>query len=449
MTLLKRFIPLVLAVLLSACINLPEVGEPTPDPGVSDGGTPPDGGAPADMIPPTITAAAPAHGSTNVTASPQFQFTFSEPMNVGTVQVTITPTVALSSAVWTSNNTQLTLQPQAPLAQNTPYTLSVEGKDVAGNALTNRKQYSFETTGPAPDTTAPTILAISPSYGTIGVAQNATLTVTFSEPMDKASAQTAFAIAAPSGFNAGVFTWNTEGTVMTFNPDTDFPYGATVEWQVTTIAKDLAGNTLASPTAASFRAVRVNTVTISYDPPTTGSAGSPGYWKQTHYFFGSIVGDTGSSSIQQRLLLGFKLDLLPETLTRITSSKLTWYTSHQLGTPFSDLGRLFLESVYIGEEIALSSAEWTNPVAKTQYESPTLGPPLVISADSLTPNGIFDVASFVVRDWEARTTRGTKRSQFRLRFETPNDGDSLNDAITADGDSVPAPSELKITYEYP
>lgn len=445
MTLLNRFIPLVVAVLLSACIDVPEVGDPLPNPEVPDGGTKPDGGVPADTTPPTITAAAPGHGSTNVATSSQFQFTFSEPMNVGTVQVSIAPTVALSTGVWTSNNTQLTLQPLAALAQNTTYTLTVDGKDVAGNLLTNRKQFSFETTGPEPDTTPPTILAISPSYGAIGVAKDATLTVTFSEPMDRATAQTAFAI---SGFNAGVFTWNEEGTVMTFNPDTDFPYGTTVEWHVSAVAKDLTGNTLESATAASFRTIRVSTVTIDFDPYTSGSATAPNYERFNHNYNLELVGDSVQNR-QSRLLLGFKLDALPEALSVITSSRLRWFATEQGGTPFSTLGRLLLEHVYIGETIAFSSIEMTNPAAKGQYEAPSLGSSISIPISTLPAATITDVTSFVTHDWAERVNRNTKRSQFRLRFELPTNNDGLIDRVASDVDQNPKLAELEVTYEYP
>ncbi|KFE67082.1 Ig-like domain-containing protein [Hyalangium minutum] len=448
MTLLNRFIPLVVAVLMSACINVPEVGDPLPNPEVPDGGTKPDGGVPADSTPPTLTATVPTHGSTNVTTSPQFQFTFSEPMNVGTVQVSIAPMVALSTGVWTSNNTQLTLQPLAALAQNTTYMLSVDGKDVAGNALTDRKQFSFETTGPAPDTTPPTILAISPSYGAIGVAQSATFTVTFSEPMDKASAQTAFAITSPSGFNAGVFTWSAEGTVMTFNPDTDFPYGTTVGWQVSMAAKDLAGNTLESATAASFRAIRVNTVTIDFDPYTSGSALAPDYARTSALYNLENVGDN-TQNREVRLFIGFKLDVLPENLARIADCRLKWFTSSQQGSPFSSLGRLLLERVFIGESIAFSTTDTTNPSSKGQYESAALGSPIIVLNSAIPATLTSEVTSLVALDWLERTNRNSKRSQFRLRFEVPSNNDGLRDTIVSDVEQTPKLAELLITYEYP
>ncbi|WP_224246221.1 Ig-like domain-containing protein [Hyalangium gracile] len=448
MPLFNRAVPLVLAALLSACINVPEIEAPeSPDAGLPDAGPKPDSGVPADTTSPTITATTPSHGSTNVATSTQLVLTFSEPMNVSTVQVSIAPTVEFSETTWANGNTLLTLQPTVPLAQNTGYTLVVDGKDVAGNALTDRKAFSFSTTGPAPDTTPPTVLAISPAHGTIGVARDASITVTFSEPMDKVSAQAAFNITSPPGFNSGVFDWNEAGTVMTFNPDTDFPHGTDVIWRVSTTAKDPSANTLENNVSGTFRVIRVNTVTINYDPPTTGAAVSPSYDKQTYLFLGALVGDTGNAT-QARLFLGFKLDALPENLSRLTSAKLIWYTTNQTGDPLASLGSLLLERVYIGEEIALSNATWTNPVAKTQYESPALNTPISVSVGPLIPAVQFNTTSFVASDWLDRTNRGTKRSQFRLRFEVPSDNDAENDSIHTHED-VSTPAELEVTYEYP
>jgi hypothetical protein len=413
-----------------------------------DAGGLPDSGVPADMSPSTVTEVSPAPGSSQVATSSQLVLAFSEPMNVSTVQVSIAPQVDVSTSTWTNGDTRLTLQPAALLSQNTTYRLFVEGKDKAGNQLSGNKAYSFTTTGPAPDTTPPTVLSSTPATSAIGIARNASITVVFSEPMDKASAQTAFAITSPSGFNAGVFDWNAAGTEMTFNPDTDFAYGDDITWRVSTAAKDLAGNTLGSDATHTFRAVRINTVTINYDPRTSGSATSPYYAKVNYLFIGAAVGDYGQSSQQERLLLGFKLETLPDDLILIKQCGLKWRVSSVLDNPFQTLGNLLLERVYIGEEIALSDTNSNNPASKTQYESPALSSPIIIPSNSIYTITGVDVTSFVTQHWQERGSRGSKRAQFRLRFEIPNDNDGRNDVIYTE-ETVSTLAELEITYEHP
>ncbi len=373
-------------------------------------------------------------------------------MNGSTVQViTRAPGERSRRRPGRTETRRLTLQPGELLAQNTNYSLFGGRQGQGGQPAHGPKAFSFTTTGPAPDTTPPTVLShTAQRLGAIGVARNATITVTFSEPMDKAAAQTAFAITSPSGFNAGIFDWNAAGTEMTFNPDMDFPYGAEVAWRVAMDAEDEAGNPLGITATGTFRVMRINTVTIDYDPQTSGSASSPDYFKNTHFFVGADVGDVGNSGAARRMLIGFNLNSLPEDLNRITFSRLTWYVSGQSGNPFGNLGRLFLERVYIGEEIGLSPAAGpTNPLSKAQYESESLGAPIIISSSNLSPNGVFDVTSFTSLDWQERINRNSKRSQLRLRFEVPNNNDSIHDKIQTSGEGPFALAMLEVTYEYP
>jgi hypothetical protein len=442
MTLTQRLISPLLAVLLSACINLPEVEAPeTPDAGPT-----PDSGVPADTTPPTISATSPANGSSNVATNVQLVVTFSEPMDVSTVQYSLVPAEALSAAAWSAGNTQLALQPTAPLARSTNYTLTVEGKDVAGNALASAKAFSFSTAEPVPDTTPPTVVGASPADTSIGVARNASITVVFSEPMDKTSAQTAFAITSPSGFNAGFFDWNPAGTEMTFNPDSDFPYGTDVVWRVSTAAKDAAANTLVSTASGTFRTIRVATKTIVFDPETSGSALAPDYYKDSSAYHSADVGDYGEPNFF-RLFLGFNLEALPENLVAIEQATLKWHVTSQINDPFGTLGPLLLEQVYIGDKIALTPESGPlNPQTKIQYESPALASPITI-----TPNAVgagINATLFVASDWAERTSRN-KRSQFRLRFEIPNNNDGKTNRLTSDWEVTPTLADLEVTYEYP
>src|SRR5262245_6114784 len=85
------------------------------------------------------------------------------------------------------------------------------------------------TASPAPATPTPVpnarpeILEVVPADGAIGIALNANVRVTFSEPMDKGSVESAFKLTNPA--LAGAFSWDVEARVMTFNPNSNMTYG--------------------------------------------------------------------------------------------------------------------------------------------------------------------------------------------------------------------------------
>ncbi len=98
---------------------------------------------------PNITRSTPASSSTNVALNTGLEFEFSEPMNIDTVQVAINPSVQLGAPTWSAGNTRLVIQPSTSLAQNAPYTLTVVGKDVAGNELTGTRIILLQHHGPS------------------------------------------------------------------------------------------------------------------------------------------------------------------------------------------------------------------------------------------------------------------------------------------------------------
>jgi serine protease AprX len=136
--------------------------------------------------------------------------------------------------------------------------------------------------GLAVDTTAPTVASVSPGDGATGVAAAANVSVTFSEPMDKAATQGAFSLvrAADGTAVAGSFSWG--GETMTFDPSSDLAAGGSYTAKVTTAAKDAAGNTLASERSWTFTVVAASTktsvspsaVTIYYGSLRSGGVSS-------------------------------------------------------------------------------------------------------------------------------------------------------------------------------
>ncbi|MFY0565962.1 Ig-like domain-containing protein [Archangium lansingense] len=439
---LKRYIPLVLAGLMSACLELPEIDTSPP-------ATPPqpDAGA-VDAVRPSITRSIPANGSTNVALNAALELEFSEPMNVDTVQVSISPEAVLGEPVWSAESTRLVLLPSANLAQNTPYTLMLNGRDEEGNDLTGTRIITFSTTGPAPDTTAPNSLGFVPGNQTTGVETRASITVLFSEPMEKNSVQGAFSITSPVGFNSGTFTWNDAGTEVNFKPNMDFGHGVDVAWRISTSAKDQAGNILQEAITGTFRTIQTKTITIDFDPTTSGGLGTPNYFRGSSIYNFEIVGDSSGNGTY-RLFIGFRLDALPESTTEITHATLKWWISGKQGDPFKKFGNLLLEQVNIGDRLDYTTAEESvDPAAIADYNSTPLSDAIIAPIDITSTQGRFEITPFIVKDWANRSTR-SKRSQFRLRFESGSDADNTNDMLFSDAETQPKLAELEVTYAYP
>jgi hypothetical protein len=369
-------------------------------------------------------------------------------MDIDTVQVSISPPVPLGAPTWSVGNTRLIIQPSSSLAQNAPYSLTVVGKDVAGNDLTGTRIISFNTTGPAPDTTPPAQLGFVPNNLATGVERTASITILFSEPMDKASVQNAFAITSPVGFNSGAFTWNEAGTEMTFKPNTSFDYGSDISWRVATTATDVSGNPLQAAISGAFRTIRKETVFINFDLDTSGAIRKPDYNVYRYVEHTVAVGDATDDSAH-RIFLGFKLDALPENLTRITNSTLTWWFTAKQGDPFGQLGTLRLEPVNIGDSLDGSPLGGDHsPEGEADFNAQPLGNYIHVNDSTASKYGQFDVTPFVIKDWENRTNRA-KRSQFRLSFTRESNNNSSYDRLYSSPASTPRLAELELTYEFP
>jgi len=87
------------------------------------------------------------------------------------------------------------------------------------------------------DITHPTVTGNEPTGTNVPV--SAQINATFSEPMDKASAELAFSTSPITG---GSFSWN--GNIMTYTPDSDLTFDTIYTVTIGTDAKDLADNNI-------------------------------------------------------------------------------------------------------------------------------------------------------------------------------------------------------------
>ena len=134
------------------------------------------------------------------------------------------------------------------------------------HALTNNVLWTFAT-GATPDTTRPTVTLLVPSAGATGVAFNTKITATFSEDMNPSSLdETTFTVRAGAIPIIGSVTYGVGAKTSTFTPITPITLPASTVFTatITTGAKDLANNTLASNAVWTFTTGATPDVT----PPT-------------------------------------------------------------------------------------------------------------------------------------------------------------------------------------
>ena len=129
----------------------------------------------ADTTPPTVVNTSPSNGATGVAPATSITGTFSESVQSSTI-TNSTFTLKNTAGTPTSGAVSLrtdgkvaTLKPSSPLEASTIYTatLAANIKDLAGNAMTPEKSWSFTTapTAPPPDTSPPTVTDTSPHSG--------------------------------------------------------------------------------------------------------------------------------------------------------------------------------------------------------------------------------------------------------------------------------------------
>ncbi|MCU1270463.1 MAG: hypothetical protein JWN74_1757, partial [Acidobacteriaceae bacterium] len=197
--------------------------------------------------PPTVLSVGPPNASVGVCSNSVVTATFSEAMNVASINsstFTISPGVT-GTITHDASNTVFTFTPSGPLAISTVYTATITTgvRDPFGNALASNFVWRF-TTAANGCNPPPTILSVSPSNASVGVCSNSVVTATFSEAMNVASINAAtFTVALGV---SGTITHDVSNTVFTLTPSSPFVIGTVYTATITTGVRDLFGNALAS-----------------------------------------------------------------------------------------------------------------------------------------------------------------------------------------------------------
>lgn len=368
---------------------------------------------------PTITSVAPSAGATGVDPSSSITVTFSTAMDKASAEGAFsTSPTATGSFTWNGNI--MTFIPDASLSTDTEFTctISTNAANLFGRPLESEFVWSFTTV----DTVVPTITVTTPVNGTIGIAPSSTVTVTFSEPMDQTSVETAFS--SNPALPTGTFGW--AGDKMTYTPNTNLSESTDYEITLGTGATDLEGNPIASAFAFNFRtglSLKVIDLISDYSSATGNSGVIPSrngqylYWwdgtlaENTHLYRVKISDLSSQTLWTDRGVWGIFDDGLetwvgnyyPSWATRITySDPITLIARgihyHSIGLGGNDLDFPY---VYFGNSTGEGVGYWnktdnaTGIVSGTSgayiYQSAVIGNKIYFPRGAYSPWGIMVV----------------------------------------------------------
>ncbi|HXT99464.1 MAG TPA: Ig-like domain-containing protein [Polyangia bacterium] len=205
-----------------------------------------------DAIAPQVSGVTPAAGATSVSTTATVRATFSRDMDPGSFTSAVFVNGASVSSPYDITTRSITINHATfAFGATITVTISAVARDAQGTPLAQPFTWSFST---VPDTTAPTITAVTPIDGARMVSRSfSPLRVTFSEAMDPATINpTTVTIAGVTGTVA----YDAATRSATFTPAAAFGPAQTATLTVATGARDLAGNPLASPFTATFRTAR-------------------------------------------------------------------------------------------------------------------------------------------------------------------------------------------------
>ncbi|MEK6336042.1 MAG: Ig-like domain-containing protein [Acidobacteriota bacterium] len=196
---------------------------------------------------PSVTSTTPTNGATNVATNSTITLNFSESVSLGATPVTISCTTsgAHTSGVTASPNTTFTVTPTVVFVGGETCTVTVlaaqvtdtDGGDPPDNMNANFV-FSFSTDA------APTVTATTPTNGATNVANNANISLTFSESVNLGATPVTISCAT-SGAHTSVVSTANPNTTFTVNPDTDFANGELCT--VTVLAAQVTDNDANDP----------------------------------------------------------------------------------------------------------------------------------------------------------------------------------------------------------
>ena len=237
-------------------------------------------GSTSDNVAPTVVSTDPANAATAVPLNKKIAANFSEVMNPTTINNSsflLKNGINAVAGTVSYSGTSALFSPTVNLLPNTLYTATITTavQDQAGNMMAANYVWSF-TTGNTADIIRPTVISTDPAPGATGVLVTKKITATFSEALNPLSINnSSFLLRAGTVAISGVVTY--AGTTATFSPTVNLIPNTLYTATITTGARDLAGNSLASDYVWSFTTLAAN------NPGILGSAS----------MFGAFGGNAG------------------------------------------------------------------------------------------------------------------------------------------------------------
>ena len=355
---------------------------------------------------PTVASTNPDNGATGVAFNHILVATFTDAMDANTI-TSSTFTLKQGSTVIagqvTYTGTTATFKPESILESNKTYTgtITTGAKDIAGNALAGDHSFSF-TTGDSPDITLPTINLMNPIINATDVARNKQIEIKFSEHMDPGTVNpVTFTLKQGATEIPGVIAYSE--TTAIFTPTNFLAAGVAHTATITTGAKDLAGNALASNTVWSFTTGGSASVLAAVELGEAGNYVILGKTAINNSSTSVITGDLGLSPAATSYITGLALTdatgyatsaqvtgkvyaanmaaPTPINLTTAVNNMATAYTD-AAGRPSPDFFELGTGNIG-GKTLVAGLYKWTNTV--------TLPSTITISGSS-TDVWIFQIA---------------------------------------------------------
>ncbi|MFA9390161.1 MAG: Ig-like domain-containing protein [Prolixibacteraceae bacterium] len=339
----------------------------------------------ADAIAPTVISTDPENNETDVAQNKTITINFSEAMNsftLNTSTFTLKQGENVVSGAVSYSSTSATFTPSILLEASTVYTatLNTGAKDLAGNALAANKVWSF-TTKKLADLIAPTILSTNPNNNATNVAQNATITISFSEAMNPTSVNNqTFVLKQGTTVVSGTVSY--AATTASFKPSSLLKASTVYTATLNTGATDIAGNGLSVNKVWSFttesEATMISAVqlgsaanyvilakTAINNNPTSAITGNLGLSPAaTSYITGlSLTDFTGYATSSQITGKVYAADMVTPTSINLTTAVENMITAYNdaAGRPSPDFLELGTGNIG-GKTLTSGLYKWTSTV---------------------------------------------------------------------------------------